>query len=226
MAAEQTSHVFYCWICDSLSVKHKYNIYKLTICWTFIAYFISKGCFAHKLRSNCWIYTVGKHVVFYHHQGVRYASSSCVSSKPDGVPSRSCHQLSSGKKEILTEVGAKQWRQSTLNSGKTRTCFPAESAHYKRQYKSFPQVSTTPWPQMGVNGEDESLGQATKADCKPLQQAPPSQLGTQMYTYSMFPPPPFLSPAIVHRLLIHWATTAALLLLGVFCCGTSVKRTE
>lgn len=114
-----------------------------------------------------------------------------VSGTPHGVSSRSCRPQEKG---IVTEVGAEQRRQSTLNSGKTRPCFPAESAHYKRQYKSFPQVSTTPWPQ-------REWMERTKAWAKPQRQIPnlankhqpwDCQLRTQMYTWSVL----FFSPLL------------------------------
>lgn len=41
-----------------------------------------------------------------------------------------------------------------------------------RRYESFPQASTTTWPQMGVNGEDGSSGQTAEADSQLCQRAP------------------------------------------------------
>lgn len=146
---------------------------------------MGKGSFAHSVHTWCM------------HFFVLYLISmwsiiiTSVSGTPHGVPSRSCRPQEKG---IVTEVGAEQRRQSTLNSGKTRPCFPAESAHYKRQYKSFPQVSTTPWPQ-------REWMERTKAWAKPQRQIPnlankhqpwDCQLRTQMYTWSVL----FFSPLL------------------------------
>lgn len=54
-------------------------------------------------------------------------------------PSNSTHIIYSelqlsvifGKGGHIKEVGSERWTDRTLNSGKTRPCFPAESAHYK-----------------------------------------------------------------------------------------------
>lgn len=123
----------------------------------------------------------------YHHPGFSYASSSCLNRTPAGVLSWSCHQSTSGKQGFLAEVGAQRPAHLTLNSGKTRPCFPAESAHYKRQYKSFPQASTTPWPQMGVNGAGERRAKPQMQTSNLANKHRPCecQPGTHMYTFCL-----------------------------------------
>lgn len=85
---------------------------------------------------------------------------------------------------ILMESGC-LW---TLNSGesereKTKKTRPKNTKTPKAlfscrelliawQYESFPQASTTTWPQMGVNGKDGSSGQTTETDSQPCQRAP------------------------------------------------------
>lgn len=69
-----------------------------------------------------------------------------------------------------------------------------------RQHKSFPQASTTPWPQMGVNGEDESSGQAAEADSKPHQQAPAPWVSAWDTDVCCFFS---LSPSTAHRPSVH-----------------------
>lgn len=60
----------------------------------------------------------------------------------------------------------------TLHCGKNKALFLCWRALITRQCESSLQPNATPWPQMGVNGEDESLGQATGADSELHQQAP------------------------------------------------------
>lgn len=124
---------------------------------------------------------------------------------------------------ILMESGC-LW---TLNSGESerettqktpKALFSCREPLIAWQYESFPQASTTTWPQMGVNSKDGSSGQTTEADSQPCQrdQTFGCQLGTQMdatFFFAVFflvptPPSPF-----------YCKGTAAPL-----CCGATLLR--
>lgn len=68
--------------------------------------------------------------------------------------------------ELWTEKAKKS------NTKPPKALFSCRELLMAWQYESFPQASTTTWPQMGVNGKDGSSGQTTEADSQPCQRAP------------------------------------------------------
>lgn len=102
-------------------------------------------------------------------QAVRLAQSSVLfSSGGSSMESGCLWTLNSGESE---REGLKNKKANQKTRKPPRPRFPAEPL-IAWQYESFPQASTTTWPQMGVNGKDGSSGQTTETDSQPCQRAP------------------------------------------------------
>lgn len=106
----------------------------------------------------------------------------------------------------------------TSNSGKTFFCLELS---LRDSIRSFPQTSTTPWPQMGVNGEDESRAKPQRQTPNLTNKHQPQecQFGTQMYIVFFFS-----SMHSKQTFTTLWVTTAVWSL--TISCDTLAKESR